>query len=272
MNRLEKKCFIASSGLHLLLALVLLVGPAFLSPQPKPVQASQYLDIIPLKVIEAAFVGGGNPNAKPPAPSPSRPPQPPEDKPPKPNPVEPKPQTASVEPSDTKTRKPDIDLNKRVTRNSDSKSKSKPKETSESQKLVQLRSERAAAVRDALENLKDGLSSSTTIEIKGPGGEAYASYQSVLQSIYQMHYDKELASAGDLASKETTVVVSVTVARSGQVVNSRIIKPCGIAGFDRLVRRVLEQVDFIRPFPEGVKDSERTFTVGFELRPNRAIG
>ena len=31
MNRLAKKCLIASAGLHLLLFVILLVGPAFLS-------------------------------------------------------------------------------------------------------------------------------------------------------------------------------------------------------------------------------------------------
>ena len=35
MSRLYKKCFIASGGLHLLLALILLACPAFLAPKPR---------------------------------------------------------------------------------------------------------------------------------------------------------------------------------------------------------------------------------------------
>ena len=35
MNRLQKKCFIASAGMHLLLVLILIIGPAFLSSKSK---------------------------------------------------------------------------------------------------------------------------------------------------------------------------------------------------------------------------------------------
>ena len=279
MNRLEKKCFIASTGLHLLLALILLVGPAFLGSQQKPAPA-QYIEIIPANIIEGAFAGGGNPHAKPPAPSPPRretaPAPPPEPAKPQKHQTleEPKLETASVEPSESGKRKPQIDLSKTTTRQTDSKSKSKPKprEDSETQRLAKARADQAAQVRSALENLKEGLSSSTSIDIQGPGGEAYAGYLSVLQSIYQSCYDRELAAAGELAGKESTVIVVVTVERSGRVVNSRVSRPSGIAQLDRLVRRVLDQVDFIRAFPAGSKDSERTFTIGFELRLNRAIG
>src|SRR5207245_11769949 len=67
MNRLQKKCFIASAGLHLLLVIILFIGPAFLGSREKPVTL-QYIDIIPFKVIEAPFVGGGNHNDKTPKP------------------------------------------------------------------------------------------------------------------------------------------------------------------------------------------------------------
>ena len=35
MSRLYKKCFIASGGLHVLLALILMACPAFLASEPK---------------------------------------------------------------------------------------------------------------------------------------------------------------------------------------------------------------------------------------------
>ncbi len=35
MNRLQKKCVIATAGLHLLLLVILFVGPAFFNPRPK---------------------------------------------------------------------------------------------------------------------------------------------------------------------------------------------------------------------------------------------
>ena len=48
-------------GLHLLLLLILLVGPAFLASKSKS-DNSPILDVIPGKLIDAAFSGGGNPN------------------------------------------------------------------------------------------------------------------------------------------------------------------------------------------------------------------
>ncbi len=63
MNRLQKKCFIASTGLHLTLSLVLLVGPAFLSPKSQQ-QNVPLIDFVPAKLIESSLAGGGNPNAE----------------------------------------------------------------------------------------------------------------------------------------------------------------------------------------------------------------
>ena len=129
-----------------------------------------------------------------------------------------------------------------------------------------------AEIQSALENLKDGLSSATKIGITGPGGEAYAGYEIVLQSIYKKHYDQALAAAGDIATGHSAVEVSVVIARSGDVISSRLVNPSGNSALDKLVRRVLETVTYIRPFPEGSKDSERTFTIIFDLKPQRAIG
>ena len=67
MSRLQKKCFIVSAGVHLLLFVILLVGPAFLSSKSHSEDA-QTLDFYPSKLIEAALTGGGNRNAKAPAP------------------------------------------------------------------------------------------------------------------------------------------------------------------------------------------------------------
>src|SRR5436309_1672326 len=106
MNRLQKKCFLVSAGFHLLLFLILFVGPAFLTSSEKQVP-SQYIDIIPLKLIEAPFVGGGDPNVKPPPPTPrvqqrpvpQQPPEPPAHREAVKRPEPPKPEPESLEPS-----------------------------------------------------------------------------------------------------------------------------------------------------------------------------
>src|SRR6266436_3182773 len=74
MSRLQKKCFIVSAGVHLLLYVILLVGPAFLSSKSHS-EDVQTLDFYPSKLIEAALMGGGNRNAKPPPPAPLPPAQ-----------------------------------------------------------------------------------------------------------------------------------------------------------------------------------------------------
>ena len=69
MNRLQKKCAIATAGIHLLLLTILIVGPAFFKPQPKP-DDTQLLNVIPANLIDAAFNSGVR-NATPPAPTPT---------------------------------------------------------------------------------------------------------------------------------------------------------------------------------------------------------
>ena len=65
MNRLQKKCFIAATGFHLLLAAILIVGPAFLSSNPKT-DDLPLLNFVPVKTVDSLMSGGGNPKAQPP--------------------------------------------------------------------------------------------------------------------------------------------------------------------------------------------------------------
>src|SRR5205085_9974629 len=74
MNRLHKKCFILSAGFHLLLALILVVGPGFFVSK-KTMEDLPTLNIIPDTVIDGALRQGG-PNAKA-TPAPPPPPLPP---------------------------------------------------------------------------------------------------------------------------------------------------------------------------------------------------
>src|SRR5579862_8187810 len=63
MNRLQKKCFIASAGIHLLLALILVIGPGFIASRSKQDDVP-ILDFIPIKTVDELVSGGGNPKAK----------------------------------------------------------------------------------------------------------------------------------------------------------------------------------------------------------------
>ena len=54
MNRLQKKCVIATAGFHLLLLVILFVGPAFFWAREKP-DDTPVLDVIPANLVDAAL-------------------------------------------------------------------------------------------------------------------------------------------------------------------------------------------------------------------------
>jgi TonB family protein len=294
MNRLQKKCFIASAGLHLFLVLILVIGPAFLSSKSK-LEEMPTIDFIPTKLIDAAFSGGGNPNSRPPPPAPPTPPTPqtrevapPEPKPePKPEPVktrdpepikEPvkpaKPVVESFEvPKTPKHPKPEITTTA-VSRNPDSQKK--PKQTSDADARAKKEADDhrkavASLIASTSQSLRNDLSPATPIDVNpgpGGGGEAYANYAQVVKSAYEHAW----LPPDDNANEEAITKVTVTISRAGHVKSSRILRGSGDPSVDRSIQRTLDRVTFIAPFPEGTKDQERTFTINFNLKAKRLAG
>jgi TonB family protein len=302
MNRLQKKCFIASTGLHGLLVLILVVGPALGSKSK--MEEMPTLDFVPSKLIDAAFSGGGNPNTRPPpvatptppTPAPPREVAPPPDPKPDPKPeivktpdpeppkeiIKPKPVTESLEPT-PKPKRPKIEVStKAVSRTSDSQKKEKQKEKADADaRAKELADARAKAAADAQRRELAAAFSSATRSLKsessvpidvnpgpGGGGEAYANYAQIVKSIYERSW----IPSDDTTSDEAITKVSVTIRRDGSVAAARIIKRCGDASVDQSVQRTLDRVKYIAPFPEGAKDQERTFTINFNLKAKRALG
>src|SRR5439155_2778255 len=99
---------------------------------------------------------------------------------------------------------------------------------------------RAAAKRrgeqlsSAVRSLRDGLSSSTTVEMPGPGGggPTYANYKQTLASIYYQAWQEPEDASADAA----TAVASVMVARDGTVLSARITRSSGDKAVDRSVQ------------------------------------
>ena len=73
MNRLQKKCLVATAGFHLLLILVLVFGSAFFVSHAKKDDPTM-IDVIPAKLVDDALKSGVQ-NAQAPAPTPPQPPQ-----------------------------------------------------------------------------------------------------------------------------------------------------------------------------------------------------
>jgi TonB family protein len=276
MDRLAKKCVIASSVLHGTLVLVLLVGPAFL-PAEKPIEAKQIIDFIPFKTLEASVSGGGNPNVPqtipqptPPTPTPA-PPQPQRrEEPPKreePAKPEPKSEPKTEAKADDTGWKPSTKIKvslKQTVRNTGS-STSRPT-TSTSQNT-----DRSKVWSSAANNINKGASSPVQIsEMRGPGGGGipYAGFNDALVSAYMRAW----LIPDDLASSSAKVKVTVTLSRDGRVISSRIQSRSGNSELDASVQRALDKVNFVAPFPDSVKDAQKTFWLEFDPRAKRMLG
>jgi protein TonB len=298
MDRLQKKCVFAATGFHLLLLLILLIGPAFVASKSNP-DNMPVLDFVPFKTVDALLSGGGNPNAKPPPaplekplPAPPAPvvkPTPPPPQPEKvraPDPpkevikeVSPPKDRDSVEPSkERKPNKPVIDFTP-VTRpardaKADAKARADAQAREEAREQARQETDRrrraALAFGNAANSLEQGRSSDTTIELKGPGGGGvpYANFLQAVKSIYERTW---IVPDG-ITDDNATTAVSVTIARDGRVVSSRITRSSGSAAVDRSVQVTLDRVKYAAPLPDDAKEDQRTVTINFNVKAKRALG
>jgi TonB family protein len=298
MNRLQKKCLIATAGFHLLLVLALIFGSAFFTERSKP-DESQLLDVIPANVVEAAFNSGVK-AAQPPAPTPIvKPPEPqPQPQPiplPPPKPVATPPPAPKPEPTfldkvekifKPEPAKPVVDDTKPVEK-PEKPEKPPPRKIEVNLKPVvrnttvadtsaadkaraakRLRDERARAFADAARSIRENSSSATTVELPGTSSVSYANYASVVKSVYERAW----MPPDDAASDDANIKVSVTISRDGSVISARILNRSGDAPVDASVQRTLDRVTFVAPFPDGAKEKEKTFIINFNLKAKRMLG
>jgi len=288
MNRIQKKCFIGSAGVHLLLVLILFIGPAFLTSRSK-VDDMPPLDFIPTRLVDAAVSGGGNPRARPPVAAPAPPvPAPPvvNPTPPPVTPEKPPERAKEAEPKETvkesktvsesfeasrtpKRRLPNVST-KIVKATSDIHKASRRTDSQEQEQADAERQAIASAISRTARNLRDDISPSTTVDTNygpGGGGEAYANYAQVVKSVYQHAWVLP-----DTSADEAIVKVKVTIASDGRVTASEIVRGSGDAAVDASIQRTLERVTFIAPFPEGAREKERTYPISFSLKAKRMLG
>jgi TonB family protein len=251
MNQLQKKCLMATVGIHLLLLVILFVGPAFFSARQKP-DDLQVLDVIPANLIDAPFNSGVK-NAQPPPPvvqTAPRPPVPiPVVTPPTlvqrleniftPEPVKPTQNSTENQPHK-------IQVNTQLT-------------TRTAPKKPRTDSQRARAIKSALQSLKNNLSSATEVNLSGNSSAAYANYGDVVLNVY---HNAWMAPDG-MASDNVTVQFKVAIASDGTVISARIVTPSGDPNIDAAVQRMLDRVTFIAPFPEGTTEKERQYPINF---------
>ena len=322
MNRFQKKCLMASSGLHGFLLLLLLFGSAFFVSREKVIP-TQRLNVVPTRLIEDALSGGGGNSNLPrtddqqkgdtlestaPLPQTAKPIQPVQPKAAQPPPVAPKPEVKKAEPmkpdppaptpKPTKITevakpkpsdkpadkpaptKPKIDLTelKPIARNDTDKKKAEQEaEAREAARQQAAATAAANAARQKLaqqigkaaETMQRGFSSGTKVDVGGPGGEAYASYGALVQQVYADAW----MIIQDLSDDDSVAVVRVTIARDGHVLAARFVRRSDNATMNKSVQRALDNVKQIgRPFPDSAKDSERSFTIEFNLKAKKLLG
>ncbi|MBU6402491.1 MAG: cell envelope integrity protein TolA, partial [Verrucomicrobia bacterium] len=308
MSRLEKKCLLTSTGLHLLLVVVLLVGPGLVTSRNAS-DAPPLLDVIPSKLVDEALSGGGNPNVKPLPPSPNvrrenpapTPPAPVRPRP-RPEPVvaspEPEPparptrtrhhptrtieraelspsQEGTVPVSKPKREKPkrDLNLDNVVTRSADDSAARerawRQAREREAREATARAEQRREEIANLLTGLRKNLSPGVHVDVPGPGGEAYANYAQVVYTIYNDAW----ILPGEVTDESLSVRALVTIARDGNVIVDRttITRRSGNSVMDRSVQRALDRVRFVAPFPGGAKESEREFIIYFNVKAKRSL-
>lgn len=289
MSRLQKKCLVGSAGFHLLLAVILFVGPGFLSSSSKP-DNLQVLDFVPAKTVdELVAPGGGNPKAQSPPPTPAPPrqaqPQPPAAAPPprpekirEPDPV---PETKPVEPDEEsfepakekRTRKIEIST-KLVTRKREKSDDRKAREEAEARReakaLADARRRLARQIGQAADYIGSELSGGTTVEMQGPGGGGvpYANFLQAIKSIYANAW----VLPDGVENDQATTVASVTIGRDGTVLDAHITRFSHDQVVDHSVQTTLERVRKVPPLPEDSTDQQRTVYINFNVKSKRSLG
>lgn len=146
----------------------------------------------------------------------------------------------------------------------------------EAKAYVAAQAARHAALTGAISDIKGGLTGSVKIEGIGDGagggmggGPAAANYAQAIRSIYdKAWYDPP----EEVTDTSLNVEVKINIARTGRIISARVTGTSGNSKLDRSVRRALDRVQSVPPFPAGATDLDRTYTIIFNLKSKRPIG
>ncbi|KAB2650257.1 MAG: TonB C-terminal domain-containing protein, partial [Verrucomicrobia bacterium] len=180
----------------------------------------------------------------------------------------------SLQPKTDKSKKHEVKVNTKVV--AISKDRRNPTtNSSNTDATAQERKDReqlANAFARAGSRAKDSLSTSTRVDMpEGPGGGgvSYANFAQIVRKVYTDAW----RIPDDVTDDEAVVKVSVTIARNGSVISSRIIVESGSRMVDRSIQNALDRVTTIGvAFPIGAKESQRTFTINFSLKAKKLLG
>ena len=272
------------------------VAPAVVEPAPAP------KTVEPVRTVE--------PTPPPPAPAPKPieppkkevakepPPKPTKVESPRPLPPSPKGKEAPAKTVSKKSKEPEpppkvtttkevptkpaikiADTKNLVSRKTEEEAKAKERavaqeraEAAAAAKAAQLaHQQRVAKMNSILGGIQGGLSSPVDINIDAGGGPNAAAFLDYGQMMVQV-YERSWLLPGTLNDTTAIVSVTVTVARSGRVLNWEVRRPSGNSAIDRSVRETLQKVLQFEPFPASFRDAQRTFNIDFNLKAKRNTG
>lgn len=304
MTAFQWRHFGGSIAAHVAILLALVVAPGFLFKSRLDLRDTPPLELIPAHLLDGAPGDGtpapaprsAPPAAAPPAaaPEPVRTPPVRQPEPPKPAPrptpapaavpkaapkTTPAPRpTPAVVPDPPKKRTPEpqklqIDFTKQKTVDTKAREAATAAQAAAERAAAEKRQrEREARVGEITKNLAGRLAGTTTIQPMGSGGggAGFANYAQYVKKIYS---DAWIEPDG-VADRQATVRVQVTIRRDGSVdrAGTRVLSRSGVAALDRSVQTALERVDFVRRFPDSLKDDSLTFTISFNLDSKRLDG
>jgi TonB family protein len=289
MNRLQKKCFFASAGFHLLLVPILLIGPAFLSSRSKQENVPE-LDFVPSKTLDDLVSNpGGSRGATPPTPPQPTPPVPlpvvtqptpipVAQKPPAPEPpakekvkevTPPKDNPASLAAVTKPKPKNQLINTNLVTRTPNAANEVIARAAAEAKAVADRNRRIAAALSRAASNISGNLSGTTDIKPSGPGSGV--SYGNWLSAVKQRYTDAWIVPDG-VTDDSATVTATVTIARDGEVLSSSVLRFSGNALVDQSVKATLDRVPSVPPLPDGAKEDKRTVTINFNVKAKQGLG
>ena len=250
-------------GFHLLLLVILLVGPGFFTTKSKVDESpdTRY----PITVFLDPAVSVDKPVANPSAPPLLNKPAVVSVAPVPVQPSMPKTSAASGESASAPRIKPNLDL---VVRTNSLASGKNHSSTSTPDNSGDEQAQRANAIRTAVRNLKVNLTTGSDVEMPASGSVYDSNYAAAVKDKYASAWNPP----DDTASDDANTKVTVTIGRDGSVISSRILNPSGDSRVDNSVRRTLDRVTFVAPFPDGAKEKERTFIINFNLKAKRLLG
>ena len=167
----------------------------------------------------------------------------------------PKPDLTPAKPSPRKPHEINVNTTLVASSTAEMKAKQKAAQLAEQQRLSGINS----LFKSATTGIRGGISGSTEIKLKGPGGGGlpYANFLSAVQKIYE---DAWTPPAG---APTSTVSVSITIARDGTILSAHITDGSGNSPLDNSVQRALDRVRSVPPLPESETKESRTVTIGF---------